>query len=492
MINFIDVMKAKLQFEGKQNALAMTNEQWIADYINEDQKSLTKRDMLVGNNYYYNKADIIRKSRYIIKEGQKVIDGNAKNNISQNNFHQLLVDQKADYLLGKPVTFSSEDTVYLAKIKEILDEEFDSELHTTAKYTSNKGVEYWQIYINEKGEFKYKIIDSLEIIPIYQNLDKKTLKAVVRYYEIIGQDEKKELQIEYWDDEKVTYFTKPENGGIVFDVSREVNPEAHFYYSNGINGMQPYGWGRVPFIEFRNNDEKLGDLPPYKSQIDDYNTLRSETQDNLCDIQQVAYIIKNYMGADAEEFTTNLKNNKIVLVGADGGVEPLHVEIPIDAVERTLDRIEADIFKFGRGVNMKTDIFKTAPSGIALRQLYQGLDQKCSGLERKFKRALKDLIQFIDQYLLIITGVDYSDIDVNVVFNKSMLVNEFEKIEMIEKSGGVKLSQKTLLAAHPFVDDVEQELAQLEEEKEPVPVTPEPVIDTQKMVDMMNNTDGVE
>lgn len=482
----MDLAKAKLQYISKQNTISMTQEKWIDDYINEDRKSTYKLNMQIGNNYYFNNADIVHKQRYYIKNGEKVIDTTSKNNISQNNFHQLLVDQKADYLLSKPVTFTSEDTNYIKLIKEILDEEFDSELHTTAKYTSNKGVEYWQIYIDEEGKFKYTICDGLEIIPIYNNHDKKTLKAVIRYYDIVNEDRKVETQIEYWNDETVTYFVKPENGGIVFDVSREVNPEAHFYYDNGKESVQGYSWGRVPFIEFRNNNEKVGDLFSYKSQIDDYNWLRSETQDNFSDIQQVIYVIKNYMGQDEKDFVTNAKNNKVIHVGNEGGVDTLYTEIPIDAVEKTLDRIEADIFKFGRGVNMKTDIFKTAPSGIALRQLYQGLDQKCTGMERKFKRALKDLISFIDQYLLITANIDYNDIDVNIVFNKSLLTNELEKIEMIEKSGGVKLSQKTLLSQHPFVESTENELALLTEEEKERQKKEEPVINTQNMIDEMN------
>ena len=51
------------------------------------------------------------------------------------------------------------------------------------------------------------------------------------------------------------------------------------------------------------------------------------------------------------------------------------------------------------------------------------------------------------------------------VFNKSMIINELEQAQIAMNSQGV-ISKKTIVANHPWVTDVEQEMTDLEKEQE--------------------------
>ena len=55
--------------------------------------------------------------------------------------------------------------------------------------------------------------------------------------------------------------------------------------------------------------------------------------------------------------------------------------------------------------------------------------------------------------------------DVEIIFNMDTIVNESQVIEDIAKSVGI-VSDETLIANHPWIDDVEEELARLKKEKE--------------------------
>ena len=54
--------------------------------------------------------------------------------------------------------------------------------------------------------------------------------------------------------------------------------------------------------------------------------------------------------------------------------------------------------------------------------------------------------------------------DVNVIFNRDILINESESIDNCLKSVGV-LSDETIVSQHPWTVDAKKELARLKSEK---------------------------
>ena len=71
---------------------------------------------------------------------------------------------------------------------------------------------------------------------------------------------------------------------------------------------------------------------------------------------------------------------------------------------------------------------------------------------------------FYNNWVEMSTGKDYSDKEVEYVFNKTMTVNEKELIENCQASIEM-LSQDTILSRHPYVNDVEDEKKKIDKEE---------------------------
>lgn len=458
MITDTDLIKAQLK-AGNTTDLGKI----IKDYINENDTS----KMNIGERYYNNNNDILNRKMYYWENGSKVEDETKTNNKVSHNWHKLLVDQKTSYLFGKPVNFNADDENFTKDINSLLGEEFDDILQELGKESSNKGVAWLQPYIDEAGQFEFDLIKSQEVIPIWKSNKQKELQAVIRYY-LITLNGKDRIYAEYWTDKDVTFYIQSDNGEFELDIrtdsegNTEPNPQSHFYYN-----QLGYGWGKVPFIAFKNNEEMVYDLQFYKSLIDIYDRNVSDLANNLEDVQEVITVLKGYMGTDLKEFNDNLRFFKTILVEEKGGVDKLEINIPVEAKKELLNRLEENIFMFGQGVNTKTDKFGNSPSGVSLKFLYALLDLKANITERKFRRSIKELLWFLCEYLKISPkhkkNYDYKT--VQVVFNKTMITNDKEMSEIASSSVGI-ISNETIRMKHPWVEDIVDENKRMEKQEE--------------------------
>jgi SPP1 family phage portal protein len=430
----------------------------VKDIIKEYIDAHNTSEMLQGVNYYFSKSDITKRNIYVYDEaGNKIIDQDATNNKLPSGWHKLLVDQKTAYLVGDPVTVGSKSDKDIEPVTETMGEEFDDALPELVKNASNKGREWLHPFIDEEGNFDYIIIPAEQVIPIYDNSKRKNLDAAIRYYTL---DDGEVTKIELWDHEQVTYYEMIGNGEIYLDVSEDVNPAPHFFY--GENG---YGWNKVPFIEFKNNEECVSDLVFYKAYVDMYDKIMSDEGNTLEDMQSFIYVLKGYEGTDLKQFITDLKRYKVISMSDEqgAGVDTINSEVPVEATNSYLDRLIQNIYAFGQGVNTNTDKFGNNPTGVALKFLYSLLDMKSNVSERKFAKALEKFVWFVCEYLSISGQGDFDYKDITFTFNKSMIMNETELLDNLMKSSA---STETKLEHDPFVSDVEQEKDRLQKEQD--------------------------
>ncbi|WP_236913326.1 phage portal protein [Clostridium sp. Cult1] len=454
MITYNELLKQKLISESNINDSGI-----IKDLI--DEHDTTK--MLEGQRYYYNENDILDRKQFYYKNGVKTEDDTKANNKIPHNWHKLLVDQKVAYLVGKPVVLQAGENQkeYEDRLNLILGEEWDDTLNELAKNSSNKGTEWLHVYINEEGLFKFIIIPAEEVIPIYDTSLQENLEVVLRYY-LVEVNGKERIRVEWWTRETVTFYIQDNSGDFVLDDTENPNPDHHFYY-NDIG----YGWTKVPFIEFPNNEERLSDLKFYKELIDSYDLNISDLANNLEEVQEIIMVLKGYEGESLAEFKENIRYYKALTVdsGENSGIDKVELSIPVEAKKEMLDRLEENIFLFGQGVNMKTDRFGNSPSGVALKFLYSSLDLKASIMERKFRKSIKRLLWFATEYINIIDKKDYDSTTIQVTFRKTMITNDKEDVEIARDSKGI-ISDETIIANHPWVEDVAVEKERLEKQEE--------------------------
>lgn len=174
-------------------------------------------------------------------------------------------------------------------------------------------------------------------------------------------------------------------------------------------------------------------------------------------------VVKNY-SEDVKKFNKNLHELNSIFLEEDGDYRRENTTIDINAFKEFIELLRRDIYETGAGVDTQSEKFSTAQSGVALQELFNDLDLDCSNIETEFQSSLEYFMSFVNFYLGMTTTNDYSEKEVEFVFNKSMITNEKEKIEECKNSAG-QVSKKTILAHHPFVTNVDTELKQIEKEQ---------------------------
>ncbi|WP_020006206.1 phage portal protein [Salinicoccus albus] len=401
-----------------------------------------------GQRYYDNHPDLKDERKPTDHEGN--IDYSKPDWRFNHNPHANLVDQKVGYIVGESPNYQHEDDAVISVIEEYLDYDFDDDLNDILTAASNKGVEWVHPYVDEEGLFKVLEIPAEQIIPIWKDRKQRILQAIIRHY-TVGDEQR----VEYWTADDVTYYIKTHSGLELswYHGMNESNPTTH---------LTGESWGKVPFIPFKNNSQSASDIWRYKLFIDAMNRRSSDTQNMFDESTELIYILKGYEGTDLSEFMQNLKYYKAINVDSEGGVETIRVEVPVTSSNEWLEQLRKYIYDYGRGVDFNRNELGNSPSGIALRFLYTGLDLKTKQLARKTIPAIKQLLWFIFEF----ENMDGSIAnEVDVTFNYNRMVNELEQANIASMSSSI-ISDETVIANHPWVDDLEKEKERIKEQDE--------------------------
>ncbi len=467
-----------------------------------------------GEQYYSVENDIL--NRRIIRkvDGKEVEESYKANNKLAHAKYKNQVDEKIAYLLSKPVTYKGENEQYAEKVKTILGKHFQHQLtelgyeatnksigwlhpyidetgefktmvipfeqcitilgkHFQHQLTelgyeaTNKSIGWLHPYIDETGEFKTMVIPFEQCIPIWKDRTHLELTAFIRHYssQIWENNQLKTItNVEVWTEEGVTYY-RMDGKLLIYDSlnSRdEIGEVSHFK-----NNDTWQSWGKIPFIPFKNNWKEMPDIKAVKSLIDGYDEGRSEAANYVEDVKNLIFVLKGYGGTSLGEFMQDLNYYRAVKIDdpEDGGVDTITPTMDITAIQSHYEQLKRDIIEDGQSVNKDLDKYGNSPSGVALKFMYAGLDLKCNLLEAEFKIAFEMLLYFVDVYLEMKGHGNFKQEELELVFNRNITINETEAIQNCKISEGT-ISNKTILAHHPFVNDVEEELEAVKEQEE--------------------------
>ena len=112
---------------------------------------------------------------------------------------------------------------------------------------------------------------------------------------------------------------------------------------------------------------------------------------------------------------------------------------------------------------MRPDKFGNSPSGVALKFMYALLDLKSNSTISKFTLALENYSYFLSKFAEVVKPGKYNFEKLEFTFNKSMLLNEKEMVDMAKESKGI-ISDETIIANHPWVKDPTKEIEQMKTE----------------------------
>jgi SPP1 family phage portal protein len=410
----------------------------------------------IADRYYRNQSDILHGEEKKDEEGHPL--RNADNRIPRN-FHGLIVNQKAAYAFTTPPTFDIGSSKANAEILKALGDEYRKECMELCVNAANAGVAWVHYWTNAENEFEWAVIESKQIVPIWNKSAKQKLIGALRVYTEIDETDGKSYTIyEYWNKEECQVYRR-----LQADVGYD-NLTDYAIFENPTTGElvseYSHGMEEIPFIPFFNNNIKSSDLDNIKPLIDVYDKVFSGFINDLEDVQELIFVLSGYGGTDLNGFLQDLKKYKVIKMDSDegAGVSTLNIEIPIEARNSVLDATRKAIFEQGQGFDPRPENFGNQ-SGEALKFMYSLLEMKTGLMETEFQLGFAKLVRAICNFKNIKCD--------NIVqtWTRTCIKNEQEQAAICKDSVGI-ISQKTILKNHPFVEDVEAELKQLKKENE--------------------------
>lgn len=434
----------------------------IDNWLNSDKR----KEMLVGKDYYEGKQDILDRKRTVIDEkGGLSPVYNLPNNRIVDNQYKKLVDQKANYALGKPMTIATANDAYLEALTELFTKRVSRQIRVLCEESVMGGIAYLYPYYNEQGEFRLRVFPAYEIIPIWVDGSHTELQEAIRIYSTSELTDDKPI-----DKTVIEYYTVNGVDRYTFD-GKQVVPftnEPHINYLKTTEGE--YNWNRLPIIPFKYNAKEIPLIRNVKGLQDSLNLVLSNFQNNMEeDPRNTILVLKNYDGTNLGEFRRNLATYGVVKVhtvdGVQGGVDALRIEVDAANYQALLMQLKRAIVENGRGFDAKEERMDGDPNQMNIESMYTDIDLDVNQMESEFQAGFEELKWFIDQYLINTGKGDFTKEKVEFVFNRDIFINEDAKIENCVKSQGI-LSAQTIVSHHPWVSDLQHELKQIEEDKQ--------------------------
>ena len=466
--------------EGAKKSISLVD--FIQIQIDEFKKSEEYKWIQIGERYANNESDILTKKRtYIDDKGNERIAPHVNNSKIQYPIVIKLGNQKQGYLLKKKMTVkekctdNKDDKKYSKNLETFFNNRRHKLLKNTIWQSIHKGICWWYVYFNDDMKLKAKLRYATEIIPIWADREHEELAAViVRYFMTDYTDEKTKKMIEkveYHDLDGIRFFVR-EDGKLIPDVLKiEENKdvlikrdnEGNCVFANFKIGNELKTWKKIPFVYWKYNSQERPLIFFIKSFVDGIEKLKSTVNDKLLDTANGVHVVKGYQEA-IEKFQHNLQTFRTIFLDEDGEYDYKQGTIDITAFEKAIEQLIKDVYDIGCGVNTETDKFGNQLSGVAIQQLYNNLDLDCSNIESEFQSSLEYFMFFFNTALSIVENTDYSEKEVDFIFNRSMITDSSAKISDVKNSVGL-VSNKTLLANHPLVTNVADEIKQIENEE---------------------------
>lgn len=374
-------------------------------------------------------------------------DPTRPNNRIVKNYCSTIVDNFQGYLTGTPITYAAKGNTNIEALQKTLSANDvvneDSEFLRSALIY---GIAYEMIYINESNDIKFKTISPESCIPVYSDdLDNKLLYMITI------------SPIANWDETAPTAFRVS-----IYDSSRIYTYKA----TNDFNTFvlldeQQHFFGEVPFSIFNLNAD---DKPIFERIItlqDAYNSLLS---DEVNDFEAFvdAYMVLKDVSADADDLAA-MKESRTILIDGESDVSYLTKNISDTQIENMLENLNKSIHTISNSPDFSSEEFNSGvSSGIALQFKLVGFNNVASNIQSRMEKAIGKRIDLINSILRL---VDTDDFDIDISFTHNLPSSITDTVAAVNALRGL-VSDETLLAQIPFIDDVDAELAKLQKQEE--------------------------
>lgn len=372
-----------------------------------------------------------------------------------NDYRAEIVDQKAGYSFGQPISYSIQDAEYTEKERTRNDVEFERFIsqnnlkhldRRTGKMMGICGTSSRLIYLDLEKKPTVMHVDPWETIFIYdRSIDE--LQYALRYYTVTvieGGEAVERQRVEWYTSQTVTYYIETDNG-YVLDKTESQNPYVH-------------GFKKVPLIEFRNNDERIGDFERVETLIDAYDKLMSYNHDEI-EAFRMAYLKLTGVSINAETLEQMRAMGAISLPeGSDA--DYITKQINDTFHENHKKTLDENIYRFAKAVNMSDEKFSgSGQSGESRKWKLKSVGDDAVMKEGMFENAVRQMFRCIQTYWNI-TGITIQSEDIKLKFTNNLPLDLSYHAEATKNLKGM-ISEETRLSLLPFVDNTQQEIERM-------------------------------
>lgn len=456
-------------------ASRMTDVEFLERELTKWLASPQRKMMIVGEEYYDYDQAIKNRKRMVIKDS-KGPDGAKEsvweedkylpNNKDLDNQYAKMVDQKVNFLMSKPITLDCENEQYKEALSEIFNNRFHRTLKNLGKDMYNGGIGWLHPYYDENGNFRIKKFKPYEIMPFWKDDEHTELDFAVRVYNVVcyeGEQEKIVTNIDVFDTNGVHH--------LVYHDEKLIPDYSTYNFELDIDGqVQPYVWERVPLIPCKAYSNETALIKKIKPLQDAINQIMSDFHNSMEENASgnSIIILENYGGTDLGEFRRNLSEFRAIKVrstdGGRGGVSKLEIEVNADNYLTILSLLKKALIDNAKGYDVNELKSAGSPNEMTIKSIYSDIDLDANETETELQASFEDLLWFINKHLENTGKGNFENEDINIIFNRDMLVVESDVINNIKNSVGI-LSNETLVAQHPWTKNVTEEMERIKNEK---------------------------
>jgi SPP1 family phage portal protein len=413
--------------------------------------------------------------RYEVLDGEVPIfqriprfdEENPVNNKVNNDFFGEIVDFKTGYFAGKPAVYSYADTVESKEDtggEEARDEAskalsdfvarnnmYDVDMDIT-KFAAIAGYAGRMFYHDTDGNERCMALPSYETIVLSETSIMEP-KYGIRYYKTLGLGGEEIWKAEF-DDGKTIRFYEGCAGSLTEKPEKAI----------------PNLFGFCAIQGIPNNSEMLGDVEKVMELIDAYDRTVSD-ENNEIDSFANAYMAFENIDMSDEEIRRGQRTGAFQYFSngnQPGSIHFITKDINDAFVEHHLDRLEENIYRFSKTPNMADENFSQNASGVAMKFKLTGLEAKCGMFQAKMITAGVYMFKLLAGCWAK-KRIPCDPLQCYITFKRNFpvdLQNEAQAVSAIISSG---MPKRIAFSQYSFVDDVEEVMQLIEEEKDDIP-----------------------
>lgn len=306
------------------------------------------------------------------------------------------------------------------------------------------GVAAELMYIDNKGQTRFRLIDPMNCFGIYDDSLTGDLMYFVRMYKANDWDDSDLYNVDVYSDYNVKHYTMSGNNGYLQFVEEE-----------------PHYFSQCPANIFVMPDEKsifdcvlsLQDAANelLSSEIDDYSA--------FCD----AYLTLEGVDADVDDIAA-MKENRVLILPVGAKASWLTKSANDAQVENILKRIHDSIYRISQCVDFSSESFTGGvSSGVAIRFKLTGMETVAGKIEGAMKKALQRRVEIITGIASLKLGESIFR-DIQIDFKRNVPEDVSTVINMINSLKGT-VSDATLIGQLDFISDVNAEIEAVKAQK---------------------------